>query len=102
MKKLLLTLSLLLCAGYVAAQTNPNKPTETNPPRDAQGRVDSSSKFEAADTNHDGSLSQSEFDGAQLRNVRLAQVDKDSDGRISRDEWNNFQSEQQDNPTDRR
>ena len=115
MKKLLLTLSLLLCAGVVAAQTtnpnktsptgtnNPDKTTDTtNPPRDAQGRVDKSSKFESVDTNSDSSLSQSEFDAAQLHNAKLAQIDKNGDGRISRDEWNSHESNQHSNPTDRR
>ncbi|MCQ4164717.1 hypothetical protein [Tahibacter harae] len=78
---------LLLLAGSACAQ-NSNNPTANNPnnPTDRSGM--NMPSFDSVDTNRDGSVSQAEFDAAKVRNMTLAQVDQNSDGMVSRDEWN--------------
>lgn len=77
----------LLLAGAACAQ-NSNNPAANNPnnPTDRSGM--NMPAFDSVDTNRDGSLSQAELDAAKVRNMTLAQLDQNSDGMVSRDEWN--------------
>lgn len=99
MKPILLAALALLSLGVAQAQTtppsNPNQPperaTKVEPPPPA---------FETVDTDRDGSVSATEFDNARIKSTSLALLDKNSDGKLSRDEWNSQPSKS--NPTDRR
>ncbi|UXI67769.1 EF-hand domain-containing protein [Tahibacter amnicola] len=46
--------------------------------------------FQRFDSDSDGNLSNTEFNKAGMRTMTLAQVDKNGDGRISRDEWTGY------------
>jgi hypothetical protein len=62
-----------------------NNPATTPPPA-------GSMEFGKVDKNGDGSLNQSEFDGAGMQGMTLAQVDMNKDGKISNDEWSSHQA----------
>lgn len=69
-------------------------PTVNDPPRDATTpRTPATAplpmkSFEEYDTNGDGTISQAEFSPASAKGMTLAQVDRNHDGRVSREEWN--------------
>ena len=101
MKNLMKILSFCLIAGAASAQTStPSQNHDpNNPPTGPRASV-SPPAFETIDTDRDGNLSSTEFDGAKLRDTNLAQLDRNSDGTISRDEWNSYKGHK--SPTDRR
>lgn len=93
MKKLLLVSCLVLWAGVSAAQTTqPSNHDPNNPQRDPKSQVGKSPQFDSVDTDRNGSLSMSEFDGAKMKGKTVAQFDKNGDGQISRDEWDSYHS----------
>lgn len=102
MKRFALILAIASMAGFGIAQAerpaNPEiPPSESNPgTRPANNPVTtplpaSTTPFETVDKNGDGSVSQTELDGAHLQGMTLARVDTDKDGQISRTEWSTQQ-----------
>ena len=93
MKKLILVSGLVAWASVAAAQTTqPRNHDPNNPQRDPKSQADKSPQFDSVDTDRNGNLSMSEFDGAKMKGKTLAQFDKNGDGQISRDEWDSFHS----------
>ena len=93
--------ALGLATGAVFAQTQ--QPTSQIPPSDnkpgarpannpATTPPAGSMEFGKVDKNSDGSINQSEFDGAGMQGTTLAQVDMNKDGKISNDEWSSHQA----------
>jgi len=91
MKRIPLLLTALLVSGASFAQS-----AAPPPPQDGGGRERmrdhmrerAEQKFNAADSNHDGNISQSEWQSAQLReaNEHFQKLDANRDGKISRTE----------------
>ena len=88
MKRSILFISGLLATGIVLAQA-------ATPAQDAHGermrnrmqeRLDA--KFQASDSNHDGSITQSEWQSARLReaNEHFQKMDSNRDGKLTRTE----------------
>lgn len=106
--------ALLASAGIASAQQDTTSPAKTNSPEDppasrtAAPRGDAGRSatdtanmftpkmFDQHDTDHDGNISAAEFDHAQMTNATFAQVDKNRDGKISRDEWTGYRSDRDD------
>jgi Ca2+-binding EF-hand superfamily protein len=90
MKRLPLLLSTLLVSGVVFAQSaTPPPPQEGGRERMREHmRERAEQKFGEADSNHDGNISQSEWQSARLReaNEQFQKFDANRDGKISRAE----------------
>jgi Ca2+-binding EF-hand superfamily protein len=90
MKRLPLLLTAMLLSGTAFAQTA-TPPTERRmDPEQMHGawREHAEQKFNDADSNHDGNLSQSEWQSARLResNQMFQKLDANRDGKLSRAE----------------
>lgn len=99
MKSILLVALSLLMLGGVHAQTTP-RPNANLPPERATKVEPLPPAFESIDADRDGSLSAAEFDQARIKGTSLPLLDRNADGKLSRDEWNSQPGTS--NPTDRR
>lgn len=90
MKRIPLLLTAMLLSGTAFAQTATPPPERRMDPEQMHGawRERAEHKFNEADSNHDGSLSQSEWQSARLResNEMFQKMDANRDGKISRTE----------------
>ena len=89
MKRSLLLFSGLLATGVVLAQTA--TPPPSNAQRDEMRQrwhERSEAKFGEADSNHDGNISQSEWQSARLKeaNEHFQRLDTDRNGKLSKTE----------------
>jgi hypothetical protein len=90
MKRLPLLLTAMLLSGTAFAQTATPPPERRMDPDQMheQWRARAEQKFNEADSNHDGNISQSEWQSARLResNEMFQKLDSDRNGKISRTE----------------
>jgi Ca2+-binding EF-hand superfamily protein len=90
MKRLPLLLTAMLLSGAAFAQTATPPPERRMDPEQMHGpwRERAEHKFNEADSNHDGNLSQSEWQSARLResNEMFQKFDSNRDGKLSRTE----------------
>jgi len=96
MKRLPLLLSTLLVSGTVLAQTAAPPPPDAGRDRMRDHmRERAEQKFNEADSNHDGNISQSEWQSASLREAKehFTRLDANRDGKVSRAEMDQARSE---------
>jgi hypothetical protein len=93
MNRIPVLLSVLLVSGTVLAQTAAPPPPQDGGRERWRERADQ--KFGEADSNHDGNISQSEWQSARLReaNEKFQKLDANRDGKLSRTEMDQARSE---------